>query len=167
MGSEGLSASLGRKPTNWVGGRRMSAMDGGEIGDERLDGRLNVGEARLSASGADILRFIPGRRGCDSVGLPRTDRSALDRVVPRLPPLGTEDSCVAVGEVDSRAVPLRYLSRTLSSRKNGVRTCFTPYTFFFVRPCTCCNCVTRLGGFSSDGPDDAEVSSFLAFEVGI
>ena len=167
MGSEGLLASVGPKPTNWVGGRCMSTIGVGEIGDDKLDGRLNeVGEV-LSASGADILRFIPGRRGCDSVGLPRTNRSALDRVVPRLPPLVTGDNCVVVTEVDSGVVPLRYLSRTRSSRKNGVRTGFTPYTFFFVRPCTCCNCVTRLGGFSSDGPDDAKVSSFLVFEVGI
>src|ERR1700733_9935297 len=130
------------------------------VGDERLDGLLNeVGEARLSASGVDILRFIPGWRGCGSVGLPRTNRSALDRVIARPPPLEEDDSCSAAAETDKGVVPLRYLSRTRSSRMNGARAGFTPYTFFLVRPCTCCSCVTKLGGFSRGGTTDAELSS--------
>lgn len=38
-----------------------------------------------------------------------------------------------------------YLSLSGSSRKNGSRTVFAPYTFLRVRPWTCRRCETKFG----------------------
>lgn len=110
------------------------------------------GHARLSASGVESReprRGHPcGRREWSSVGLPwptRAMRSALDCEI-ALPPAVGEGVCSTTGRGIVRGVgAFRYLLWTRSSRKNGCLAGLAPYTFFFVRPCTCCSCVTRLG----------------------